>query len=129
MTPATSAVKSTAAIVQARAVVDNFLCRVMIPDPIAARAYTAADMRIRFTGGREMRAPADTTAFNDGRYAGVRKRFERTDVVAGASDDAAVVEVDCSVRVEQRDVGVAAHRDGALLRKHAEELDRRRAVS
>ena len=92
MTPhATSAVESTAAIEQARAVVDNFLRLVMIPDPIAARAYTAAEMRIRFTGGREMREPADTTAFNAGRYAWVKKRIERTDVVAGASDDEAVV--------------------------------------
>jgi hypothetical protein len=63
----------------------------MIPDPEGARAFTAPDMRIRFTGGREFSQPGDTSAFNAGRYAWVKKRFERTDVVAGASEDEAIV--------------------------------------
>jgi hypothetical protein len=71
--------------------VEEFLRVIMIPDPVGARAFTAPDMRIRFTGGREMRDPADCSAFNKSRYAWVKKRFERTDVVAGATDDEAIV--------------------------------------
>ena len=52
----------------AAAVVDEFLRLVMIPDPDAARRYTAPDLRIRFTGNRAMNDPADTTAFNKARY-------------------------------------------------------------
>lgn len=72
-------------------VVENFLRIIMIPDPEGARAFTAPDMRIRFTGGREMKQPADASAFNASRYAWVKKRFERTDVVAGATEDEAIV--------------------------------------
>lgn len=71
--------------------VEEFLRVIMIPDPEGARAFTAPHMRIRFTGGREMREPADCSAFNAGRYAWVKKRFERTDVVAGATADEAIV--------------------------------------
>jgi hypothetical protein len=71
--------------------VEAFLRVIMIPDPTGARAFTAADMKIRFTGGRTMKQPGDTSAFNAGRYAWVKKRFERTDVVMGATDDEAVV--------------------------------------
>ncbi len=63
-------------------VVDEFLRLVMIPDPDAARRHCAPGMRIRFTGGRAMRDPADTTAFNKGRYRWVKKKIERTEVVA-----------------------------------------------
>ncbi len=76
---------------QAGALVEEFLRIIMIPDPEGARAFTAPDMRIRFTGGREFSQPGDTSAFNAGRYAWVKKRFERTDVVAGASEDEAIV--------------------------------------
>jgi hypothetical protein len=72
-------------------VVEEFLRIVMIPDPESARAFTAPDMAIRFTGGRAMKQPGDTSAFNASRYAWVKKRFERTDVVVGATDDEAVV--------------------------------------
>ena len=71
--------------------VEAFLRTIMIPDPVGARAYTAPDLRIRFTGGRAMRDPAETSAFNAARYRWVKKRFERTDVVAGASDEEAIV--------------------------------------
>ena len=76
---------------QAGEIVDAFLRIIMIPDPEGARAFTAPDIHIRFTGGREMQQPADCSAFNAGRYAWVKKRFERTDVVSGATDDEAIV--------------------------------------
>ncbi|MDO6387825.1 nuclear transport factor 2 family protein [Uliginosibacterium sp. 31-12] len=76
---------------QAGELVEEFLRIIMIPDPEGARAFTAPDLRIRFTGGREMQEPADCSAFNAGRYAWVKKRFERTDVVAGATADEAIV--------------------------------------
>ncbi len=62
-------------------VVDEFLRLVMIPDPDSARRYTAPGMKIRFTGGRPMKDPADTTAFNKARYQWVKKRIERTETV------------------------------------------------
>jgi len=75
----------------AKDVVEQFLRTIMIPDPVAARAFTVADLHIRFTGGREMIDPSQCSAFNATRYAWVKKRFESTDVVAGATDDHAVV--------------------------------------
>ena len=74
----------------AGAVVDEFLRLVMIPDPDAARRYTAPGLSIRFTGNRAMNDPADTTAFNKARYRWVKKRIERTETVLrapGANDD------------------------------------------
>ena len=62
-------------------VVDEFLRLIMIPDPAAARRYVAPSMRIRFTGGRAMRDPAECTAFNAARYRWVKKRIERTETV------------------------------------------------
>jgi ketosteroid isomerase-like protein len=73
------------------ALVDEFLRLLMIPDPDAARAMVAADLQIRFTGGRAMRDPAECAAFNRSRYSWVKKRFERTEVVAGATREHAVV--------------------------------------
>jgi hypothetical protein len=76
-------------------VVDEFLRLVMIPDPDAARRFTAPGLRIRFTGNRPMNDPADTTAFNKSRYRWVKKRIERTETVAraagAAGDDGDVV--------------------------------------
>lgn len=63
-------------------IVDEFLRLVMIPDPDAARRFTAPGLRIRFTGNRPMNDPADTTAFNKARYRWVKKRIERTETVA-----------------------------------------------
>ena len=65
-------------------VVDEFLRLIMIPDPVAARRYTAPGLRIRFTGGRAMKDPTECTAFNKSRYKWVKKRIERTETV-GAS--------------------------------------------
>ena len=71
--------------------VETFLRTIMIPDPVAARAYVSPDLRIRFTGGREMKDPSECSAFNASRYAWVKKKFEQTDVVEGASSDHAIV--------------------------------------
>jgi hypothetical protein len=70
------------------AVVDEFLRLIMIPDPDAARRFTAPGMRIRFTGNRAMGDPAECTAFNRARYTWVKKRIERTEVVARSAGDA-----------------------------------------
>ncbi len=73
-------------------VVDEFLRLIMIPDPVAARQYTAPEMQIRFTGGRAMSEPAQCTAFNAARYKWVKKRIERTEtVMPGAGGDAQTV--------------------------------------
>ena len=79
------------ASVQARTIVEDFLRVIMIPDPVGARTFTAPDLRIRFTGGRAMGDPTECSAFNAGRYAWVKKRIDRNDVVVGASPDEAVV--------------------------------------
>lgn len=75
----------------AGAIVEEFLRLVMIPDPAAASRFVAPGLAIRFTGGRPMRQPAECSAFNATRYAWVKKKFESTDVVAGATHEEAVV--------------------------------------
>jgi ketosteroid isomerase-like protein len=72
-------------------VVESFLTALMVPDPETARQYTAPDFEILFTGKRPMRDPAECAAFNRGRYAWVKKKFERTDVVAGGTPEETVV--------------------------------------
>ncbi len=62
-------------------IVNEFLRLIMIPDPVAASQYTAADMQILFTGKRAMRTPAECTKFNASRYKWVKKRIERTETV------------------------------------------------
>ncbi len=62
-------------------IVNEFLRLIMIPDPVAASQYTAADMQILFTGKRAMREPAECTKFNASRYKWVKKRIERTETV------------------------------------------------
>ncbi len=71
---------------RAAALVEEYLRILMIPDPDRAMAYVAPDLCIRFTGGREMHSPAACAAFNATRYAWVKKKFERTEVVSGATD-------------------------------------------
>ena len=66
------------------ALVDEYLRILMIPDPAGVQRLISPELRIRFTGGRAMRAPAECAAFNAGRYAWVKKRMERLDVVPGA---------------------------------------------
>lgn len=72
-------------------IVDEYLRLLMIPEPAAARRFTAPDLRIRFTGGRVMQEPAQCAAFNASRYRWVRKKVERTETVAGGSDEETVV--------------------------------------
>jgi hypothetical protein len=70
----------------AKDIVNEFLRVIMIPDPVGARAFVSPELRIRFTGAREMRDPSECSAFNAGRYKWVRKRIDQTDVVAHAVD-------------------------------------------
>jgi len=71
--------------------VEQFLHTIMVPDPVGARAFVAPNLRIRFTGGREMRDPTECSAFNKSRYAWVKKRFEQTDVAPGVHEGETVV--------------------------------------
>ena len=75
----------------ADALVNEYLRVVMIPDPAAARRFVSPALRIRFTGGRLMHDPADTAAFNAGRYRWVKKRIETTETVVGATPVHSVV--------------------------------------
>ena len=76
---------------KAATIVDTYLRTLMIPDPESARRFIAPDLKITFTGGREMNDPAQCAAFNAGRYAWVKKRYERIEVVSCATDNEAVV--------------------------------------
>lgn len=71
--------------------VDEYLRLSMIPDPEGAAAFCSPELRIYFTGNREMRHPAECTAFNQARYKWVKKKIERTDVVAGGTDEETIV--------------------------------------
>ena len=72
-------------------IVDEYLRLLMIPDPAAASAFVAPELRIRFTGNRAMAHPSECSAFNAGRYAWVKKKIERTETVAGGTDAETVV--------------------------------------
>lgn len=76
---------------EAGRIVEAFLKASMVPDPVRARTYMAADVRITFTGGRKFDDPSGTAAFNAARYRLVKKKFERTDVVAGGTEDETIV--------------------------------------
>ena len=71
--------------------VNEYLRILMIPDPANAMRFVAPDLRIRFTGGRAMSAPAECAAFNASRYAWVKKRIENTEVVADGTPEETVV--------------------------------------
>jgi hypothetical protein len=71
---------------RAAEVVERYLEASMIPDPVAAAKFIAEDVRITFTGGRQFRHPSECAAFNAKRYAWVKKKMERSDVVAGADE-------------------------------------------
>lgn len=75
----------------AREIVERFLEASMVPDPATARTFMAPGVVITLTGGRRFAGPGESAAFNAKRYAWVKKRFERTDVVAGATAAEAVV--------------------------------------
>ncbi|MGV7029750.1 nuclear transport factor 2 family protein [Methylobacterium symbioticum] len=55
----------------------------MVPDPETAARYMAPGTQIVFTGARVFHHPSEVTAFNASRYAWVKKRMERLDVVPG----------------------------------------------
>jgi ketosteroid isomerase-like protein len=63
----------------AKAIVEAYLERSMVPDPEGAAAYVADDFQLVFTGGRRFSGPAESAAFNAKRYAWVKKKFLRTD--------------------------------------------------
>ena len=75
----------------AAGIVDEFLRVIMIPDPDGARRFVSPELRIRFTGNRAMSDPAECTAFNRSRYKWVKKRFEATETVEGATPGHAIV--------------------------------------
>lgn len=89
--PDDTAVRHSNAETEARRIVEAYLDASMIPDPVRARTYMAPDVKITFTGGRAFDDPAGTAAFNATRYRRVKKKFERTDVVTGGTDDETVV--------------------------------------
>jgi hypothetical protein len=67
-------------------IVERFLVASMVPDPETAARHISPELRITFTGGRKYGHPRETTAFNAKRYKWVKKRMERTDVVAGTGE-------------------------------------------
>ena len=71
---------------EAASIVERFLDASMIPDPVAAARYIAADLAITFTGGRKFRHPSESAAFNAKRYKWVKKKMERSDVVPGVGE-------------------------------------------
>lgn len=73
------------------AIVEAYLTAHMIPDPETAQRYAVPGFDITFTGGRKMKDPAACTDFNRSRYKWVKKKFERTDVVAGGTPQETVV--------------------------------------
>lgn len=80
--PKTSPVATIDHTGEAAAIVEAFLDASMVPDPQTAARYIADDLAITFTGGRKYRHPRETAAFNAKRYKWVKKKMERTDVVA-----------------------------------------------
>lgn len=85
------AMNQTEAPATPAAVVDEYLRLLMIPDPAAAARFVAPELRIRFTGGRAMKAPAECAAFNATRYQWVKKNIEATETVAGGTMDETIV--------------------------------------
>jgi hypothetical protein len=71
---------------EAAAIVERFLAASMVPDPVTAARYVSSDLKLTFTGGRKMSHPRESAAFNARRYKWVRKKIERSDVVAGARE-------------------------------------------
>lgn len=65
-------------------IVKAYLDASMVPDPKTAATFVAPDVSITFTGGRDFSTPAEVVAFNGRRYAWVKKKMERTDVVVGS---------------------------------------------
>lgn len=71
---------------EAADIVERFLEASMVPHPVKAATFISPELRITFTGGRKYTHPRETAAFNAKRYKWVKKKFERTDVVAGTGE-------------------------------------------
>jgi ketosteroid isomerase-like protein len=69
----------TDTLAHAKEIVEAYLERSMVPDPVGAAAFVSDDFELIFTGGRRFTGPAESTAFNAKRYKWVKKRFLRTD--------------------------------------------------
>ncbi|HFZ8996633.1 TPA: nuclear transport factor 2 family protein [Citrobacter freundii] len=74
---------------QAIAIVKAFLEASMIPDAARAATYMDPDVKIIFTGGREMANAGGIAKFNASRYKWVKKAFGQFDAIAG--DEVTVV--------------------------------------
>jgi len=72
-------------------VVDAYLKLLMVPDPVAAKRFASPEIKIIFTGGVLMSDPLECAAFNSRRYAWVKKKFDRYEVVEGATPGHAIV--------------------------------------
>jgi hypothetical protein len=75
---------TTDILTTAKTVVEAYLERSMIPDPVGAAAYVADDFALTFTGGRRFKRPAEASAFNAKRYKWVKKQILRTDAALDA---------------------------------------------
>jgi ketosteroid isomerase-like protein len=69
----------TDTLAHAKEIVEAYLERSMVPDPVGAAAFVSDDFDLIFTGGRRFTGPAESTAFNAKRYKWVKKRFLWTD--------------------------------------------------
>lgn len=79
------------AVISPAEIVDEYLRLLMGPEPAAARRLAAADLQIRYVGGRLMRDPAEAARFTASRYRWINKRIEATETVAGGTPEATVV--------------------------------------
>lgn len=70
-------------------VVSNFLTFSMVPDPEKAATFMSEDVKITFTGRREMANTQAITSFNKDRYLWVKKSIKQYDAVQ--KDDHCVV--------------------------------------
>ena len=75
----TAMTQQTDPVATAKAIVEIYLERSMVPDPEGAAAYVSDDFKLVFTGGRIFAGPAESAAFNAKRYDWVKKKFLRTD--------------------------------------------------
>ncbi|MCF7352851.1 nuclear transport factor 2 family protein [Vibrio sp. CK2-1] len=62
-------------------IVKNFLDASMRPDPELAATYMASDVKITFTGRREMQNAQEITNFNKSRYQWIKKDIKQYDAM------------------------------------------------
>jgi len=72
-------------------IVNEYMRLLIIPDPAASSRHVAADLQIRFSGGRAMHEPAECAAFNATRNRWVKKRIDATEPVVGCTPERTVV--------------------------------------